>query len=280
MMIKLENELCKVEFSSHAAEITSFIHKEHEIEYIWSGDKKYWRGRNPILFPIIGSSYDGKYHFNGRTSEMGNHGILRDAKFDVVEQSEDKVIMEFIADDVSFRLFPFYFRMQVTYELDQTKLKVSYRIFNEGVIDLPCNFGLHPAFNCPLTHDKKFEDYKVVFPTPEKLKGSGPFSNNGYIKEIPLSYSLFEEHDENTFVYYGINAPTIGITDGKHGVDISHVGFPVTAIWTPNAPFVCLEPWNGLGKVVEKDLPFEERDATIKVGPERSRLFTYTIEIY
>ena len=72
--MKLENDQYCFQCTTKAAEITSFFDKKNEIEYIWSGDSKYWSGRNPILFPIIGSSYNKKYWFDGKEYQMGNHG--------------------------------------------------------------------------------------------------------------------------------------------------------------------------------------------------------------
>ena len=46
-------------------------------EYIWGGDPAYWAGRNPILFPIVGSLKNGRVDIGGKTCEMGRHGFAR-----------------------------------------------------------------------------------------------------------------------------------------------------------------------------------------------------------
>src|SRR5699024_7385030 len=40
-------------------------------EYIWSGDPAYWAGRNPILFPIVGSLKDNTVYFDTKPHHMG-----------------------------------------------------------------------------------------------------------------------------------------------------------------------------------------------------------------
>ena len=43
---------------------------ERGLEYIWGGDPAYWPGRNPLLFPIVGTLKEGKIRFDGREYAM------------------------------------------------------------------------------------------------------------------------------------------------------------------------------------------------------------------
>lgn len=281
MMIAIENENYIVELSLTGAQITSFKDKKLAIEYMWNADKDYWGYSSPTLFPIIGSSYDQRYHFDGQTTEMPNHGILRAAEFTILKNTKDQAVMEYVANSQSLKQYPFYFRILITYTLEANNLLVQYEIFNEGVIDMPFNFGLHPAFNCPIEKDKKFTDYKLLFSSPTELHGSGPSVNDGLVSELALDYKQFEK--DPTFIYHNLNSPFVSLTDGVHGVKISTVGFPIFSVWTPTpkeAPFICLEPWIGVSKKVEKDLPFIKRDATMNVAPDKKRLLTYSIEVF
>ena len=278
--MKLENARYKVEFNLKAAEMTSFYDKELNLEYVWSGDPEYWSGRNPILFPIIGSSYDKKYHINGQVYEMGNHGFARNSMFVLVKQTEDSLTLKLESNAETLKQYPFEFSLDVTYILKDNEIQVDYKITNHSELRMPFNFGLHPAFNCPLVKGESFSDYKVMFSNAVKLNGVGPDQKDTMITEIPLTYEAFEKH--STWVYHNIKAPFIGYSNGKHGVWLSIVGYPVVAIWTPrkDAPFICLEPWLGLGKSVKEDLPFEERDATISLKPKRHFITSYTIRVY
>lgn len=281
MMIAIENKNYIVELSLSGAQIVSFKDKMLDLEYMWSGDKDYWGYTSPTLFPIVGSSYDKNYHFNGQTVQMPNHGILRTAEFFLLKNTKEQVVMELVANNETLKQYPFYFRLQITYTLDYNKLLVTYELFNEGVIDMPFNFGLHPAFNCPIEKDKKFSDYKLEFSSPNKLFGIGPKVNDGLVSSIDLDYKDFAKNP--TFIYHNVTSPYVTMTDGKHGVEISTVGFPLFAVWTPQgkeAPFVCLEPWIGVGKKVEKDIAFEKRDATMLLSPDKKRLFNYSIKVF
>lgn len=280
-MIAIENLNYIVELTVDGAQIQSFKDKMLDIEYMWNGDKTHWPYNSPTLFPIIGSSYDGRYHFNGQTTEMNNHGILRSAQFLMLKNTKDQAVLQFVSNSDTLEKFPFYFKIIITYTLVENKLLVEYEIFNEGVIDMPFNFGLHPAFNVPLTKGRKFEDYKLEFSSPTKLKGSGPMVNKGLISEVDLDFSQFEKY--GTMIYHNVTSPYVSLSDGDHGVRVSTVGFPIFSVWSPTpkpAPFICLEPWLGLGKKVEKDLPFNKRDAVMKISPGKKRLLTYSIEVF
>ena len=54
-IIKLENENISVEISTFGAEIQKLVAFGKEV--IWQGDKAFWGGHSPVLFPICGSSF-------------------------------------------------------------------------------------------------------------------------------------------------------------------------------------------------------------------------------
>ena len=74
MPFKLENEFCRLEVIPEAAEITSFFDKTNNVEIMYQGDEG-WSGRNPSLFPIIGSTYSKYYEIHGKQYTMKNHAL-------------------------------------------------------------------------------------------------------------------------------------------------------------------------------------------------------------
>ena len=71
----LENSEARVVISTKAAEIHSFVAKDNGIEMMWNGNPEYWAGRNPILFPQVGNTYNKTQVFKGKEYHMGNHGL-------------------------------------------------------------------------------------------------------------------------------------------------------------------------------------------------------------
>ena len=89
MLHILENDLVKACIDDFGAEIKSVIGKKTNTEYMWQGDKAYWGGTAPILFPICGRLFDGKYTHQGKEYEMKIHGFARHSQFVVLEKSND-----------------------------------------------------------------------------------------------------------------------------------------------------------------------------------------------
>ncbi|MBQ6833696.1 MAG: hypothetical protein IJO55_04680 [Lachnospiraceae bacterium] len=73
--------------TTKGAELISFKDAGKK-EYIWNGNPEYWSGRNPVLFPIVGTLKDGKIEMDGKVCEMGRHGFGRVSEYAVAEQSE------------------------------------------------------------------------------------------------------------------------------------------------------------------------------------------------
>lgn len=280
-MIVLASTDYYVKIELDGGQISRFKDEGTDIEYIFHGDKKHWSYTTPTLFPIVGKSYDNRYHFGNKTTEMKQHGFMRDVKFNLVKHKDKTAVLEFTANEDTLSKFPYDFTMRISYTLEGNKLLVEYEITNNGDTVMPYNFGLHPAFSCPLSEDKTFSDYSLTFSSPQKLKGIGPRVNDGLVSEIPLSYEGFEE--ENTWIYHNVTSSQVGFSDGEHGVNVSVVGYPLVGVWTninTQSPFICIEPWQGYGKRLEKDVAFEERDAIMELSPKRKMLYTYTIEVF
>ena len=73
----ITNDAVTLSVSTKASEIHAF-HKNGGREWMWQGDPQFWSGRNPTLFPLVGSTYDKKLHIDGKTYAIGNHGFARE----------------------------------------------------------------------------------------------------------------------------------------------------------------------------------------------------------
>lgn len=231
MIYTLENDAAVLKIDTKAAEIASFRRKDKDIEYMWNGDPAYWSNRNPVLFPHIGSPKDKILNFKGEDHRVNNHGVCRSSEFILKEQGDDHVVMYLQDNEETYGQFPYHFLLEVRYTLRDSEVFIDYAIHNEEEDRLYFGFGLHPAFNCPLVPDRKFSDYRVEF-NREDVPGS----------VLDLSYELFEKYP--TYIIKEPLSRTYTLTDGENGVIMkTSDAFRVFALWTPMAPFVCLEPW-------------------------------------
>lgn len=286
--MKLENERYVVTFCEAGGEIASFTDKETGIQYMWQGDEAYWTGKNPGLFPLVGNTYSGDYEIDGKRYAMKNHGLIRYATLAVAQDDGEHVVMSLDSDDATLAQYPFPFHYEVDYQLEGNKLIIVYRITNTGDKEMPFTFGLHPGFNCPLTKDEQFEDYKIVFSNPEKMKQIlfDPKKETPYktvdvaLQEIPCDYALIKQHA--TLVYEGAKSAYVTLQGKEHGVHVSMIGYPYVAFWTAKegAPFICLEPWYGHGDFSEVAEDFYHREGTMILSPKKTFTTSYTIEVF
>lgn len=73
-MQTIDNGILTVKAGEHGAELQSII--RNGIEYLWQGDPAFWGRRSPVLFPIVGSVWDGRYRVEGKEFRLGQHGFL------------------------------------------------------------------------------------------------------------------------------------------------------------------------------------------------------------
>ena len=159
MILKIKNEYLTAEINENGAELSSLKSNKSGTEYRWQGDAKYWTGRSPVLFPICGRLFEGKYTYGGKTYEMANHGIVRHADFSSEKLSDVSVELTYLSSEESKKIYPFDFEFKVKFTLNENAIEVTYSVKNTGVKDLPFSFGAHPAFNVPFNKDEKLEDY-------------------------------------------------------------------------------------------------------------------------
>ena len=273
-LFEIKNEKALVTVDEHASEIHSFCDVTTDNEYMWQGDPKFWAGRNPTLFPMVGSTWDKKLHINGKEYVTGNHGFTRHSDFTCIEHTDNTIVMELKDNEETLKEYPFHFTMHITYTLEGKTLKVSYDITNENDCDMPFNFGLHPAFNCP-SDGWNFEDYYIELERAE----TSDF-NVTHVKDCTC-IKLDREELANTIILQDPKSTKATLTNGKHGVTVGFEGYRWLAFWSKeNAPFVCIEPWYSHTDFSEVKVPFEQREGTIILKSHDTFHADYTITIF
>src|SRR6476620_3803770 len=121
-MITLENDHLKVQIKTKGAELDSLYSKDTNLEYLWSGDAKFWNKKSPILFPIVGTLKENNYYYNNKPYKLTRHGFARDMEFAVTAQSETEATLTLNDDESTLKNFPFPFRLDVIYSLQSTSL--------------------------------------------------------------------------------------------------------------------------------------------------------------
>lgn len=258
MLVTIQNESYTATISSLGAELQSF-RENSGLEYIWDGKEEFWSGRSPVLFPIIGNLRNDEIQINGKSYLIPKHGFSRRMEFSVLEQAADRVTFELKAGEQTLAQYPFLFSLQLTYRFTQDGLRIDYRIINQGEEKMIYCFGTHPAFRCPLYEGESFDDYRVSF---NKTETGQSLVYENKIHEVDLdqrvdvlknsgfdlNHKLFAN---DALIFESITSDAVRLLHREkgHGVELRFGKFSAIGIWTPAhapAPFVCLEPWNGM----------------------------------
>lgn len=146
-MEKLSSGILTVEVSRHGAELCSI--RKNGTEYLWQADPAYWKRHSPVLFPIVGSVWNGKFMVEGKEYPMSQHGFARDMDFDLVSHGQDEVLYRLVSSEDTLSRYPFPFVLEIGYRLSGSMVEVRWRVSNPGDRDMYFQIGAHPAFNWP-----------------------------------------------------------------------------------------------------------------------------------
>ena len=246
-------------------------------DLLWDGDPAIWKGRAPLLFPIVGALAGGSYRVGSNTYRLPRHGFARDRRFEVVRSTRATAELELTADQESLRMYPFRFALQVRFELDGATLLLRTRIRNTGDRPMPASFGYHPGLRWPLPFGRERLHHAIEFdldePAPmRRLDAEGlltpvphatPISN----RRLELDDSLFRD-DVMIFDQVRSRCVTYG-ADGGPRLRLSYPDARYLGIWTkPGAPFVCIEPWHGVADPEGFDGDFTAKPGIFVVPPD------------
>ena len=292
MLYTIKNNYLEVQISDNGAEIKSI--KYLGKDYLHNSDPKFWGRSAPLLWPNIGTIKNGTASINGINYPMKKHGFLRDTLCSLESIEDNKIIFKAESSIDTLKLYPYEFKILITYELVEKSIHSNLEFFNYSSNKMPFNLGLHPAFKVPLNDNESFEDYKVIFdipgsyniPTVNLTDGTIDYTkvirtfNN--LKELPLNYS---DYDFDALVFENILSHQITLTnkDESSGVVFNFEDFPMLGIWTPNhikSPFICLEPWIGCADAPQSNGDFETKRDLIYVEPNNSKTIKYSIKFF
>lgn len=289
-MFTIENTKIKAVINAKGAELTSLVHKEHQLDYMWAGDPAVWGKHSPVLFPIVGTLKNNTYFYNGQSYQLPRHGFARDKQFAVETQHADSITFLLRNDADTAPVYPFAFEFRLRYTLVDNSLAVTYEVVNPGKELLYFSVGAHPAFKIPLVPGTDYTDYYLHFNQVETAP-RWPISPDGLIEQtsIPLlentdrlnlSKDLFQK---DALVLQGMasSVVTLGSTKTEHGFRFDYPGFPFMGIWAAkNADFVCIEPWCGIADGVASTQQLPEKEGINKLAGGETFTRTWTITVY
>lgn len=287
MIYTIESPQLQVKVKSLGAELTSIKCKKNGIEYLWQGDVSSWESQAPVLFPSVGRMKNYKYNFNGQEYDMSLHGFARHSEFAVNEES-GKLTFSMANSAETMKSYPFEFLLEVIFTLDGNRLYTEYRVTNTSDSeDLLFGIGAHPGFNVPLVKDLEFSDYYLEFEGFDSLThynfvAPGLLLHNDTTQislensSLPLTYELFEKFP--TVMLADTNVKKVAIKSKKnpHYVSMEYDSQHL-AIWSNPAPYVCLEPWDGLPDYADTNGDLTTKEGNHKLPPGQTKSFKHDV---
>jgi galactose mutarotase-like enzyme len=276
--IKVRSAALSAEINPFGAQL-SVLRDRDARDLLWDGDAAVWAGRAPILFPIVGSLAGGSYRLDNRRFELSRHGFARGKPFEVVATTASSATFRLREDDATLALYPFAFELEVSYVLASSTLSVTASVRNTGNEALPASLGLHPALRWPLPYGASraahFIEFEVDEPAPiRRINAEGlvlpaaqptPVVNHRRM----LADELFRE---DVMIFDQLNSRSLryGSADGPQ-VEVRFPDARYLGLWTkPGAPFICIEPWQGISDPAGFAQDFTRKPGVFMVAPGAS----------
>ena len=285
-MIEITSGTLTARIDPFGAELQSLTDAQGH-EYMSSGDPAFWKGRAPLLFPIVGRLNDDTLRVDGQAYPLEKHGFARRSRFDIIDHDASSVTLRLTDSPATRAMYPFAFELDMRFALDDAALSMTATIRNPSNAQLPASFGYHPAFAWPLpgadraTHEIVFERDEpepLRRVTSEGVIGTDP-------KASPVIGNRFTPTDaqfaDDALVWTNLNSRALsyGVAGGPH-LAIAFPDTPHLGIWTkPGAAFLCIEPWAGHADPEGYAGEFRDKPGVFEITPGECRAFRMDVTV-
>jgi galactose mutarotase-like enzyme len=250
-------------------------------DLLWSGDPAVWKGRAPILFPIVGALAGGQYRLDGRTHSLPRHGFARDSLFETIQADRTRALLRLRASDATRAVYPFDFELDVRFEIDEASLSVITVIRNTGALPLPASHGYHPAFRWPLPYGADRASHVIEFEQPEcghirRLDANGLLTPELHATPLAGRYLRLTDQlfTDDAVIFDQLRSHRVRYgTAAAPRIELSLGDAPYLGIWTrPGSGFICIEPWHGIAdpQAFSGDFTAKPGVFTVAEGTSRS----------
>ncbi len=281
----LSNGTLSATVKADGAELCSLLDAAGQ-EMLWQAEPV-WPRHAPVLFPIVGRLKNDELRHQGKSYRLTQHGFARDRRFAWLNRSATSCRLV-LRDDADTRAhYPFAFRLEIAFTLDDDVLETSFTVANPGRDVLPASVGAHPAFVWPLADGVEKQAHVLEFADPEpepirRLDGGlikpDPVPTPIVGQTLPLAPSLFDadaiilDQPASTSVRYA--AP------GAPAIEVAWEGFRQLGIWSrAGGDFLCIEPWCGMASPADFDGEFRDKPGLMLIPPGERRVCTMRIRL-
>ena len=287
----LQNQHLTVRVCSKGAELTGLFSKQTGLEYLWQPGGEIWAHSSLLLFPNPGRIAHDRILVEGKAYPAMMHGFASEKEFDLLEQTDTRLLLQLQADDHTRRYFPYEFAFQVELILEGDRLVQNLHVVNRDQKPMHYCLGAHPGFYCPIGLGEPAEDYSLVFDRPQNLFRREMQQNTRlltgaqtpYLQQqttIPLHNRFF---DNGPMLFGGMDAATVTLRSEKSGrfVEMGIGGFPELCLWgmATQMSIIAIEPWIGTTDRFDTDHVWEKKPGNqrLEAGCRRTHTLTFRV---
>jgi galactose mutarotase-like enzyme len=157
----IESPFLKIEVKNEGASLLSIFDRERGFEYL---NREGMRN----FFPVVGALKDDRYRIGRKYYPMQSNGFLSDQEFEVLRQEDDRVRLQFEANDQTYSIYPYRFLIKIDYFVYGPILKIIWTIENLEKKEMLFSLGSRYVLNLP-TKGEELSDYYWAFEEPEKF---------------------------------------------------------------------------------------------------------------
>lgn len=275
------------EISSLGAELQTLTTADGR-DLQWNGDPAVWRGRAPILFPVIGLLEGGQYRLDGKRYAMPKHGFARHSVFEIVSSSPQIVKFRLSASPATRAIYPFEFQLDVDFALIEHTLTLGAVISNHGEDPMPASFGFHPALRWPLPFGQPRASHRLRFAEDETAPVRR-IDQNGFLRPDPVASPVIGDTlalRDDLFIDDALIFDRLSSRSVRYGSSVGpqlHVrfaDFPTLGVWTkPGADFICIEPWHGFSDPEGFTGDIRDKPGIFEVAPGAARSLSMSLSL-
>ena len=286
--IRIATDALSAEISTLGAELR-VLRDEAGRDLLSDGPPEFWSGRAPLLFPIVGAVNGDAIHIDGVAFPMAKHGFARKSTFALIDHHPDRATFRLAANEATRAVYPFDFVLEVHYAIEGAALRTEVAIANRGAVPLPASFGFHPAFRWPLPWGGDRADHRLVFPQDEPAPIRRIDTSTGLVlpdpRPTPVEGNKLIVRDdlfvEDAVIFDQLRSRKVHFgVPGNRMIEVDFADLPLLGVWTkPGAPFLCIEPWQGLADPVGFAGDYRAKPYVIEIAPGTRRVLNLTIAI-
>lgn len=255
-------------------------------ELLWQAGAA-WPRHAPVLFPIVGRLVGDTLTHRGHAYRMTQHGFARDRRFAWLDRKPAACRLVLKDDAQTHASYPFAFRLEVSFTLDDDSLVFAATVINPGREMLPASIGAHPAFLWPISGDGDKSGHVIAFERPEPapirrlrdgllLEERFPTPVQG--QTLALDPALFDA--DAIILDPPAGASLRYAAPGSPRIEIGWQGATQLGLWSRrDGDFLCIEPWHGHASPVGFDGEFTTKPGLMLIPPGERRTLSYRVRV-